>query len=626
MSGWRAFTNLQDLRESTTTNLMQPATVYERQEPPSLAGSDDTTAAGLEYSPPDTRPLAYLHSGSEVPAFYMPFQADSEEDVDMNEVDVPGASIPSDQASVVEPHLVSRHANRGLNARPLKVIGRERSAFGRNTRASDPARHEPASLTTYQRKVMEEKEDLDEFEAVQLLSGVPRTDRDWVAFREGVHSSITKSSEAVNSESVRDRTGMPQKPMTTVDPTFDHSMFAADDLSAQLLKTRTLAEKNITKLEFEAAVAELLGEAEQPWSDDKYFVLENYLKHAEQSRDKETDTEETEITTEQEPENIPPKSDVLIDLLKKVIGPENNGEAGMKKGATKAKSSDDKHLQISRRSLRSSSPVQEAESSSDMHDEADGIDTTSAAVHVNQKEKGKWELIDGNTDPVTLGESAPDNFCIRLRNKETEESETYTFAGLSCRSMKWSDKAHVHMINKWRYDVFRNHGIAAKRINILFHPEEDAWLTLFHHKLRVVVEAGHNIQMPGPTPTVKALNKFFVGRVLQDSDGEDMLPRAPREEVSMKAKLNHANFGVKSMRDAIRKSLESKKGGVLYVPVMTEHELSQYQSDGSIAADDPKDEEKNSALSNIAERKRSPPKRKREVSDTEGADEKRNKQ
>jgi hypothetical protein len=65
---------------------------------------------------------------------------------------------------------------------------------------------------------------------------------------------------------------------------------------------------------------------------------------------------------------------------------------------------------------------------------------------------------------------------------------------------------------------------------------------------------------------------------------------------------------------------------VLYVPVMTEHELSQYQADGSIAADDPKDEEKNSALSNIAERKRSPPKRKREVSDTEGADEKRNKQ
>jgi hypothetical protein len=213
-----------------------------------------------------------------------------------------------------------------------------------------------------------------------------------------------------------------------------------------------------------------------------------------------------------------------------------------------------------------------------------------------------------------------------LRHKETGKPETHTFESLSRQLINWSDKAHVQLINKWRYDIFRRHGIVARRINIFFHPEEEAWLMLFHHKLRVVVEAGHSNQMPGLVPTLKALNQFFVGKVLQGAEGEDMLPRTAREEVSMKGKLNHANFGVKSMGDKIRKSLENKKGDVLYVPIITEGELSQYQADGIVTTYDPKDEEQNTALSDIAERKHSPSKRKRDTNDNKGAGEKRNKQ
>jgi hypothetical protein len=80
------------------------------------------------------------------------------------------------------------------------------------------------------------------------------------------------------------------------------------------------------------------------------------------------------------------------------------------------------------------------------------------------------------------------------------------------------------------------------------------------------------------------------------------------------------------MRDKIRKSLKNKKGGVLYVPIITEGELSQYQADRSVTTDDPKDEQQNAALSDIVERKCSPPKRKRDRNDSESADEKRNKQ
>jgi hypothetical protein len=332
----------------------------------------------------------------------------------MKVIDFPVASTPLDRASVVDPYLISRHATRGLNARRLKIAGWKDPVLGRKVHTAFHANQKPASLTTYQHKVIGEKEDLDELEEVQMLSGLPRTARDWIALREKAHSSISKPSDAVNSKAVRDSTGMPQKLMTTLDPTFDHSIFAAHDLSDELLKTKVMAEKNITRAEFEAAIAKLLGEAEKPWVDEKYFVLENYLKHTEQSRDEQTDDRETDNTTKEELETVPPKPYALIDLLRnKAIRDGYGVEISKKKRVIQANPSADKHLKVSSTPSRPSPLVQAVENSSDLHDEGGIIITAPAVANVDQKEKGKWELFDGNTESVTLGESAPDKLTIR---------------------------------------------------------------------------------------------------------------------------------------------------------------------------------------------------------------------
>ncbi|KAF2830281.1 hypothetical protein CC86DRAFT_268363, partial [Ophiobolus disseminans] len=78
-----------------------------------------------------------------------------------------------------------------------------------------------------------------------------------------------------------------------------------------------------------------------------------------------------------------------------------------------------------------------------------------------------------------------------------------------------------------------------KTINA-FHPDEDAWIMLLHHKLKGTVEAGHNIKFPGPAPISEAFNNFFAGKILKDANGNDLLlPREPRDEISIKGKLGH---------------------------------------------------------------------------------------
>ncbi|KAH6632904.1 hypothetical protein C7974DRAFT_391757 [Boeremia exigua] len=125
-----------------------------------------------------------------------------------------------------------------------------------------------------------------------------------------------------------------------------------------------------------------------------------------------------------------------------------------------------------------------------------------------------------------------------------------------------------------------------KQAKAFFHPEEEAWLLLFHSKVKAAAEAGHNIKLPGASAVVKVFNKFFEDRVLKDERGENLPPRQEREEKSMKNKIMKMHTKIWRLRDVTRKLLEGKRDGAVFTPTVTEDELRQYLLDGSVSLQD----------------------------------------
>lgn len=121
-----------------------------------------------------------------------------------------------------------------------------------------------------------------------------------------------------------------------------------------------------------------------------------------------------------------------------------------------------------------------------------------------------------------------------------------------------------------------------KPAKAFFHPEEDAWLLLFHTKVKAAAEAGRNIKLPGPPAVLRVFNSFFEGRVMKDERGDDLPPRRSREETSLRGKVSKMHSKIWKLRDVTRKLLEGKRGGAVYVPEITEEELRQYRIDGSV--------------------------------------------
>ncbi|KAF1828657.1 hypothetical protein BDW02DRAFT_478134, partial [Decorospora gaudefroyi] len=69
---------------------------------------------------------------------------------------------------------------------------------------------------------------------------------------------------------------------------------------------------------------------------------------------------------------------------------------------------------------------------------------------------------------------------------------------------------------------------------------EEAWIMLHHAKVRAVIEAGHNIKIPGPVPVMEAFNTYFAGKVFKDEMGEGVLPPRPTRDLhSIRGKLGN---------------------------------------------------------------------------------------
>lgn len=199
-----------------------------------------------------------------------------------------------------------------------------------------------------------------------------------------------------------------------------------------------------------------------------------------------------------------------------------------------------------------------------------------------QYETSKYELVDDDMESPRTGNVTTDKLWVRVRNIRTQEIDIYNFEYIQESSIDWNSTTRMQEIFKWRTLVFRRHDLVGDdgKLKNMYMPEEEAWLAFFHMKLKAVVEAGSIIRLPGPSNIMAAFNNFFEGKVI-----EKLPPREARDESSLKGKLNNKRSDVWKMRDVTRKLLEGKGKGEIYVPTVSEAELSQYRKDGTVEID-----------------------------------------
>jgi hypothetical protein len=242
--------------------------------------------------------------------------------------------------------------------------------------------------------------------------------------------------------------------------------------------------------------------------------------------------------------------------------------------------------------------------------EAETSDNTSS------DEIGSWILLEGNVDAPRTGNVSPHKLTIRLRNTMTDERRTLTYTDVEHDEVDWKSKQQIAAITRWRTGVFHEHGINTKKNVLMYTPLEDAWMTLFHRKLRATIEAGHNIKLPGPSNIMVPFNAFFEGKTLKDTNGEAVGPRPARDATSIRGKLDGRASKIAEMRKEMRGLLPTDNGGPIFIPTITEEELLRFQKDGSVAVEVPKEASKDASSGSDGKGSRkSSPKRKREKGD-----------
>ncbi|EMD93678.1 hypothetical protein COCC4DRAFT_67040 [Bipolaris maydis ATCC 48331] len=121
--------------------------------------------------------------------------------------------------------------------------------------------------------------------------------------------------------------------------------------------------------------------------------------------------------------------------------------------------------------------------------------------------------------------------------------------------------------------------------------EEDAWLDLFHAKIRGAIEAGAVTRVPGPPLVLQAFNTFFKNKysVQEEEDGGAAAGESewtPRSFGSMYRKLRCGGSKVGREREKLSKLVGHKKHGRMYIPELSAEEVEAYQRDRTVVLED----------------------------------------
>jgi hypothetical protein len=474
------------------------------------------------------------------------------------------------------PTRSSRYDNMGLNRTRSRSTRHNPDHRSRNTgKAAEQKKAEPVRVKNHLETV-DEEEDLAELESVMMQQETqpppwqPIDKTSWKSTGYPTESGWQSINDPAHANTSNDAT-------FTDEPSVVHQADAPDQEGSVIVSSSDPVE--IDEAEQQLKVADPL--------DEKYFKHNGYLNYINNVMESDSPTEgkrdvaKTKVKASKKKElkvvlkNSPSKS----RTARKTLSPKHQNPKAPAQ-------------QIDDGAARSSSPASSSE------------------------EAIEWELLEGNIDAPRTGNKSVHKLTIKLYNNATGESKTLTYTDVPHEDIDWKSKPQVVAITQWRTDIFHTHGINTKKNTYSYMPLEDAWMELFHGKLRATVEAGHAIKLPGPVPISEAFNAFFEGKVLKDAKGADVPSRPARDVVSIRGKLDGKVSKVAIERRYMRGILRGRTGGVGWIPGITEEELTKFLEDGSVVVDDPSAAEKKPALDSEAKRsKRSPSKRKRDETD-----------
>ena len=350
---------------------------------------------------------------------------------------------------------------------------------------------------------------------------------------------------------------------------------------------------------------ENLEDADDPlWIDEKYFDHYSYLNHVNsvdsnendellkiQTKLRTQDRKRVQLTLDQFLSTSPALGKPLVSLGQPV-------KSLAKRLTIKGKPMNDRNPPV--------------HNSFEIHHQA----KAEISDDTSSDEVATWILLEGNVDAPRTGNVSPHKLTIKLRNTMTDERKTVTYTEVKHDEVDRKSKQQIAAITRWRTGVFHEHGINTKKNVLMYTPLEDAWMTLFHRKLRATIEADHMIKLPGPSNIMVPFNAYFEGKTLKDTNGGAVGPRPARDATSIRGKLDGRASKIAEMRKEMRGFLPADNGGPIFIPSITEEELLRFQKDGSVAVEVPKEASKDASSGSDGKGSRkSSPKRKREKGD-----------
>ncbi|RYN18215.1 hypothetical protein AA0112_g11672 [Alternaria arborescens] len=552
-------------------------------------------------SPPHTG----IRAPSEDPAWQ-----DNENCCCVASTDLSSYSNTTDATS--NPKRISHYVNMGLNRpHPLAPYCTPEFQNGGTIEAPEPEKMQSVRMKNYLRALEEDEGDLAEL-AEQLVPAELRSldqQREdsshygWQPINKTKTPHYNEWQLTFGGESNPKGWKLVDSAATSGTP--DGGISMADTLARQEGDT-PIAKHLATDAPVTPVDAEITGENlkdadDSLWIDEKYFDHYGYLNHVNSVDGNENDELlkiQTKLRT-QDRKGVQLTLDQFLSTSPALGKPLAFPGQPVKSLA--------KRLTIKRKPKNERDPP--VHDTFDIHHQA----KTGTSDDTSSDEIAKWVLLEGNVDAPRTGNVLPHKLTIKLRNTMTDERKTLTYTDVEHDEVDWKSKQQIAAIIRWRTGVFHEHGINTKKNVLIYTPLEDAWMTLFHRKLRAIIEAGHMIKLPGPSNIMVPFNAYFEGKTLKDTNGETVGPRPARDATSIRGKLDGRASKIAEMRKEMRGLLPTDNGGPISIPTITEEELLRFQKDGSVAVEVPKDASKDASSGSDGKGSRkSSPKRKRE--------------
>lgn len=171
----------------------------------------------------------------------------------------------------------------------------------------------------------------------------------------------------------------------------------------------------------------------------------------------------------------------------------------------------------------------------------------------------------GARERAVKGEKNPDMLHMMCTDTKTGKEKELHFKKIVYARIDWDSAEDIAKINSWRNQLYGRAGLKAKMV-IMWHPDEEAWLELYYHLL-IIEGLKHGLMIPRAKDTLTDFNNFFMGKILIDTDGEELEPRKARAHNAFVSKMNRV---IQPLKDRLEVILLGKSGDYFRPAITTE--------------------------------------------------------